>query len=295
MIENDNKNVEEIQIIQTIQKILQRETFRETRNGRVKSIFGVHMRFNLQNQFPLSTIRRMNLRGIFEELMLFIRGQTDVTILQNKKVHIWDDNTRQSFLDQYNIPLKENDMGATYPFQFRYQGAEYIDCKTDYTGKGFDQLNHVINTIKENPTDRRLIINLWNWNDMGKMALPPCGFLYMFYVEDGYLNCTLTQRSSDIVLAGGWNIASVSLLVYMIAHVCNLKPGELVWNINDCHVYENQLKDAELAVSRMPKKYPTLKIIKSPVDNDITNFEFDHFELIDYKPHSKIKGIKMNA
>jgi thymidylate synthase len=285
--------------LQLLQHILSQPDRKDRTGTGTRSVFSPpEMRFSLENNtFPLLTTRKLSLRLIFEELMWFLRGQTNVSILREKGVHVWNGNTSRAFLDQRGLThYEEGDLGPSYSFQFRHFGAEYNNCKTDYTGQGFDQLQYVINEIKQNPFSRRLIINLWNANDLDKMSLQPCGFCYQFYVDETqtYLSCKLTQRSSDIALAGGWNIASASLLTYMIAHVCGLKPKELIWSLGDTHIYLNQIEAVKEQLKQTPASFPTLHIVQSPEKNEITNFEFNHFKLEDYNPSKPIK-IQMNV
>jgi thymidylate synthase len=182
-------------------------------------------------------------------------------------------------------------MGASYGFLFRHFGATYIDCKTNYTGQGIDQLSAVINSIKNNPTDRRMIISLWDPVNLNNCPLPPCLYNYQFYVSDGKLSCMMTQRSSDYVVAGGWNIATGSLLTYLIAVVCDLKPDRLVWNIGDTHIYSNLIEQAKEQIKREPYKFAKLYIKKK---SDIETFEYTDLELIGYQSHEAIKLV-MNA
>lgn len=282
---------DESQLLQLLDKLLEQPIRLDRTNVGTKSIFSPpEMRFSLKDTFPLLTTRSLPLRQIFEELMWFIRGQTDVDILRRKKVYVWDNNTSRSFLNKQGLyHLQEGDLGPSYSFQFRHFGAEYKDCHTDYTGQGFDQLQYVIDEIKTNPTSRRLIINLWNANDIQKMSLQPCGYGYQFYVNGNCLSCKLIQRSSDISLAGGWNIASASLLTYMIAYICGLQPYELIWSIGDVHIYMNQLESIKKQLTRIPRQFPKLYIIKPPENMSITNFEFDCFKLENYNPYPKIK------
>jgi thymidylate synthase len=277
------------------------EVLSEARNGirrpsrtvPTNSVFSRTLRFDLSNGFPLLTTRPLPLRLIFTELMWFLNGRTDNQWLQAKGVHIWDANSSKEFLKLNNLPYEEGDIGPSYGFQFRYSGAKYIDSKTDYTGKGFDQLANVIDLIKNNPDSRRIIINLWNSVDISKMALPPCAFCYQFYVAEGKLSCILMQRSSDIALAGGWNIATVSLLTTMLAKVCGLLPGTVVWSPNDIHVYENQLEAVDNQLLRSPRRFPQLSL-KMPSGRDITAFKYSDLTLIGYSPHPSIK-VAMNG
>lgn len=284
-------NIEELLFLQLLREIGTQENRPDRTGVGTRSIFApTELRFSLRdNQFPLLTTRKMPLRIIFEELMWFLRGQTDVSILRKKNIHIWDGNTSREFLDSRQLHhYIEGDLGPSYSFQFRHFGAEYQDCRTDYTGQGFDQLGHVIHELKHNPTSRKIMINLWNPKDSSKMSLEPCAFCYQFYVKNGRLSCKLTQRSSDVSLAGGWNIASASLLTILLAHVCGLEPDELIWSIGDAHIYLNQLNSVQKQVERSPRAFPKLYIIHSPKDMDITQFEFEHLQLDGYTPHPHI-------
>jgi len=174
-----------------------------------------------------------------------------------------------------------------YGFQWRHFGAEYTDMNADYKHKGFDQLAALISTIKSNPTDRRMVMSAWNPPDLHLMALPPCHILSQFYVQGDELSCQLYQRSADMGLGVPFNIASYALLTCMIAHVCNLKPGDFVHSIGDAHVYSNHVEALTGQLTRDPRPFPKLKIKRS-VDS-IDDFTFDDFEIEHYKPHDTIK------
>lgn len=279
-------NPEEFRFISVLRQIMNQQSIRTNRTGmKTKNVFSPpELRFSLlDNRFPLLTTRRLPLRHIFEELMWFIRGQTDVSILRNKSVHVWDMNSSRNFLDSNGLAhFPEWEIGKSYGYQFRTFGGHY------------DQLEQAIRLLKTDPTSRRILINLWNPSELNCMALPPCLFCYQFYVENGeYLVCKATQRSSDISLAGGWNIATVSLFTIMMANVCGLKPKEIIWSVGDAHIYLNQLNGVEEQLKRDPRPFPTLSIVKSPKNNDITTFEYNHFRLNDYMPYPKIK-LEMN-
>lgn len=203
------------------------------------SIFGAQMRFDLRNDiFPLLTTKRVFWRAVLEELLWFIKGSTNAKELQDKNVHIWDGNSTREFLDKNGFhDREEGDLGPVYGFQWRHFGAEYKTCHDDYTGKGIDQLNEIIERIRNNPNDRRIIMSAWNVTDIPKMALPPCHCFVQFYVADGELSCQLYQRSADMGLGVPFNIASYALLTYMIAHVTGLKPGDFIHTLGDAHVY----------------------------------------------------------
>ncbi len=291
--------MEEKRLLNLMETILTQPERPDRTGVGTKSIFSPpQLSFSLRDHtFPLLTTRKMSLRWIFEELMWFLRGQTDVSILQRKGVHVWDGNTSRAFLDARGLShYVEGDLGPSYSFQFRYAGAEYVDCHTDYTGQGFDQLQDVIRKLKYDPYSRKIMINLWSPKDASKMSLEPCAFCYQFYVHDEegvkFLSCKLTQRSSDIGLAGGWNVASAALLTYMLAHVCGMKPHRLYWSIGDAHIYLNQLEQVHTQIQRIPRPFPKMYITR-PVD-DITAFEWDCFRLDGYEFYSAIK-LPMNV
>jgi thymidylate synthase len=282
-------NTEEYQILNTLSNILKQSPRIERTGTGTKSLFSPpEMRFSLENnRFPLLTTRKLPLKHIFEELMWILRGETDVKILQNKKVRVWDANSSRDFLDNNGLQhLPEWDIGESYGFNMRHFGGVYTEVESG----GFDQLSDVIHLLKTNPTSRRIIINLWNPNSWKNAALPPCLFCYQFYVTDGkYLSCKATQRSSDMSLAGGWNIATISLLTIMVAYVCNLQPKEIIWSVGDAHIYLNQIEGVQQQLTREPRPFPSFYIIKSPINDDITKFEYDHFRLDDYAPYPSIK------
>lgn len=289
-----SENKEEDQIINCIREILtQPDRLDRTCIG-TKSIFGVDMRFKLSTHFPLLTTRRLSLRLIFEEMMWILRGQTNTKILESNKVHVWTPNTTREFLDQQGLhDLDVGDLGESYGFLMRHFGAEYKGCSHDYSHQGFDQLNYVIDLLKNNPTSRRIMMVLWNPSTLNRQALPPCLFCFQFYVKDSkYLLCKMTQRSSDISLAGGWNIAYGALLTTVIAHYCNLIPYELIWSVGDAHVYLNQIESVKIQLTREPRPYPTLALKNCP--ENILDLEWCNIELNHYNPHKKIK-LEMNA
>ena len=244
----------------------------------------------MDNIFPLMTTRNIWLKGLFEELMLYLRGQTNSKILELKGVNVWKGNTTREFLDKRGLNhLPEGDMGSSYGFLMRHYGAKYINCETDYKGQGFDQLEWLINEIKTNPDSRRLIINLWDPSQIHNMALPPCLYQYQFYIHNNTISCMATQRSSDIMTALGWNIAQISLLTILIGKVCNLSPKYIMWNAGDAHIYKNLIQQAKKQIERKPYLFPKLYI--KNIKNNITDYEYDDLELINYTPHPKIDVI----
>ena len=207
---------------------------------------------------------------------------------------IWEGNGSRAYLDKIGLTERaEGDLGPVYGFQWRHFGAEYVDCNTDYSGQGVDQLADVIHKLKNNPYDRRIIMSAWNPADLAKMALPPCHMFAQFYVSykegegRGALSCVLYQRSCDMGLGVPFNIASYALLTIMIAHVCGLEPGEFIHTMGDAHVYVDHVDALKGQLERVPREFPTLKINRK-VD-DIDDFKFEDFELVGYDPHPSIK------
>jgi dihydrofolate reductase/thymidylate synthase len=288
-------NKEEYALLNTMNTILSTGHAKENRTGiNTIGLFSPNqLRFDLSTgKLPAITTRSLPLSQVFEELMWFLRGQTDSKILEKKKVYIWKPNSSETFLRKRKLTYEVGDVGPTYGFQMRHFGADYINCNTNYDGKGVDQLYDVIYKLKHDPTNRRIMINLWNSGALDKMALPPCGFNYQFYVHDSKLSCKVTQRSSDIALAGGWNICSASLLTIMLAHICGLKTGEVIWSPGDTHIYTNQLQQVAEQLDRLPKPFPSIKIVKTP--KCIENFEWNYFKVEGYEPYNKL-AFAMNA
>lgn len=252
------------------------------------SIFGCQMRFNLRKSFPLLTTKKVFWRGVVEELLWFISGSTNAKVLQEKGIHIWEGNGSRDYLDSIGlVDREEGDLGPIYGFQWRHFGARYTDMHADYTGQGFDQLLDVVSKIKNNPDDRRIILSAWNPSDLKLMALPPCHMFAQFYVAKGELSCQMYQRSADMGLGVPFNIASYALLTCMIAHVCDLVPGDFIHTIGDAHVYCNHVRPLQEQLQKLPKPFPILKI--NSEKRDIDSFVAADFKLIGYDPHQKIE------
>ncbi|KFV70026.1 Thymidylate synthase, partial [Dryobates pubescens] len=252
------------------------------------SVLGMQARYSLRDQFPLLTTKRVFWKGVLEELLWFIKGSTNAKELSAKGVKIWDANGSREFLDKQGFSTREEgDLGPVYGFQWRHFGAEYKDMHTDYSNQGVDQLQKVIETIRTNPDDRRIIMCAWNPKDISLMALPPCHALCQFYVQSGELSCQLYQRSGDMGLGVPFNIASYSLLTYMIAHVTGLKPGEFIHTLGDAHIYLNHVEPLKLQLQREPRPFPKLRILQKV--EDISDFKAEDFQIEDYNPHPPIK------
>ncbi|XP_047545676.1 thymidylate synthase [Vanessa atalanta] len=281
---------DEYQYLNLVKKIIETGEKRIDRTGvGTLSIFGAMQRYSLDNNtLPLLTTKRVFVRGVIEELLWMISGNTDSKVLANKGVHIWDANGSRAFLDNLGFTdREEGDLGPVYGFQWRHSGAEYVNAKTDYQTQGIDQLKNVINTIKNNPNDRRMLMCAWNPSDLSKMALPPCHCLAQFYVANGKLSCLLYQRSADMGLGVPFNIASYALLTHMIAHVTNLQAHEFVHTTGDTHVYLNHIEPLKIQLERQPRPFPTLEIARKI--ESIDDFKYEDFVIKNYNPYPKIE------
>ena len=253
-----------------LRHILDHGVKKEDRTGTgTISCFGYQMRFDLSEGFPLLTTKKLHLRSIIHELLWFLDGDTNIKYLTDNKVRIWD-----AWADE------NGDLGPVYGKQWRSWPTP--------DGKSIDQISNLIDTIKNNPDSRRMIVNAWNVGELSEMALTPCHCLFQFYVAQGKLSCQLYQRSADTFLGVPFNIASYALLTMMIAQVCGLEPGEFVHSFGDVHLYNNHLEQAELQLTREPRGLPRMKI--NPEVKDIFEFKIEDFELIDYNPHPHIKA-----
>jgi len=290
LMENSKKfNKEEFQYLKLMDDLINKGDKRNTRNGVTISDFGVRMEFNLENdKIPILTTKKMAIKTVIKELLWFVKGSTNNKELQDQNVKIWNGNSSREFLDSRGLTNnKEGDLGPIYGFQWRHSGAKYIDCDTDYRGKGVDQLKNCIELIRKDPMSRRMIVCAWNPSDLGMMALPPCHILFQFYVSsDGKLSLQLYQRSGDIFLGVPFNILSYSLLLYMICELTNLKPGKFIHIIGDCHAYETHVDAIKEQIKRIPNEFPKIKINKKRESLD--DFKLDDFEIIDYLYHDRI-------
>ncbi len=250
--------------------ILSNGAIKSDRTGTgTRSIFGYQMRFDLRAGFPLLTTKKVHFKSIVHELLWFLKGDTNVTYLQENGVRIWDE-----WADE------KGNLGPVYGAQWRsWQGAN---------GEAIDQITQVINDIKNNHDSRRLIVSAWNVADIDKMKLPPCHLLFQFYVVNRKLSCQLYQRSADVFLGVPFNIASYALLTMIMAHVCDLELGEFILTMGDAHVYENHIEQAKVQLTRTPKTLPTLHI--NTENKNIFNFKYEDFELVNYHPDPHIKA-----
>lgn len=280
---------DEQKYLELLKKIMNEGVVSNNRTGiRTKTLFAHQLRFNISESFPLFTTKFVPFGTIAKELFWFLSGSTDNKILKESGVNIWNTNCDRVFLDYYGFKNREvDDIGPSYGFQWRYYGANYIDCKTDYTGQGVDQIHKLVENIKKDPNSRRHILNSWNPSDISNTNLPPCHNLTQFQVINDKLNCSLYQRSGDMALGVPFNIASYSLLTYIIADICDLKPNEFVHTIGDCHVYETHFNGVLRQIERIPNKHPILKIKES--HNWPEEYNLKDFEVIGYNPQETIK------
>ena len=285
----------ENQYLQLIKEILEKGSLEETRNGKTKSIFGYSMRFSLKDgELPLLTTKKVAWKTCFRELQWFIRGSTNNKELQDQNIHIWDGNSTREFLDSRRLHKNEvNDLGPIYGHQWRHFNAEYVDCHSDYSGKGIDQLNNVINDLKNPSTrsSRRHIITAWNPCQLDEMALPPCHILMQFNVRDNkYLSCALMQRSIDTCIGAPINIASYSFLTHIIAKHCGLIADEFIYFLGNAHIYEEHFEPIQEQLKREPFPFPKINILQK--HDNIEDYTIDDIEWVEkYVSHEPIKMI----
>ena len=283
---------DEHQYIQLIEDILKYGTMENGRNGCTKTVIGTSMHFSLKdNTLPLLTTKSVAWKTCFKELFWFIKGQTDNNILKEQNVSIWNANASRDFLDERGLyHLRENDLGPVYGHQWRHFNAPYTTCDADYSGKGIDQLEYIISSLKNPETRncRRLVMSAWNPNQLNEMALPPCHILSQFNVVDGdKLTCSLYQRSGDVGLGVPFNIASYSFLTHLIAKHCGLIATDFYYHLGNCHIYDDHLSVLEEQIKNKPFPFPKINI--KSVRANIEEYILDDIEIMDYMSHGKIK------
>jgi thymidylate synthase len=256
------------------------------------SLFGPQVKYNLREGFPLLTTKKLAVKTIIHELLWFVRGDTDLLTLLENNVNIWTDDAYRDALEngfegtkeEFVAHVKENqngyDLGPIYGHQWRSWP------KPD--GESIDQLNDVIEEIRNNPDSRRLLVTAWNPSDIPFMTLPPCHVLFQFYVQDGELSCKMYQRSADVFLGVPFNIASYALLVHLVAKMTGLKVGDFIHTFGDTHIYSNHEGQVREQLAREPRPMPQINIKK--VHKRIEDYTIDDIEIIGYDPHAPIKG-----
>ena len=252
-----------------LDKILKEGIDRPDRTGTgSRSLFGCQMRFDLSESFPLVTTKKIHLKSVIHELLWFLKGDTNVKYLQDRKVRIWNEWADEN-----------GDLGRIY-------GAQWRSWRSP-KGESIDQISRVVENIKKDPFSRRHLVVAYNPGELNEMALPPCHAFFQFYVADSCLSCQLYQRSADAFLGIPFNIASYSLLTLMMSHVCNLKPGFFVHSFGDLHIYHNHFEQVKVQLSRKPYPLPIMKIEPS---SNLFNYKYEDFELSEYQHHPAIKG-----
>ncbi|ODT38203.1 MAG: thymidylate synthase [Lautropia sp. SCN 70-15] len=258
------------QYLDLMRHALERGAEKSDRTGTgTRSVFGWQMRFDLSEGFPLVTTKKLHLRSIVNELIWFLKGETNTRWLRENGVTIWDEWADEN-----------GELGPIYGYQWRH-------WRTPEGGE-VDQIADVIERIRKDPDSRRLIVSAWNVADLPKMALAPCHAFFQFYVAGGRLSCQMYQRSADIFLGVPFNIASYALLTHMVAQQCELEVGDFVWTGGDCHLYSNHLEQAREQLSREPYPLPRLEILRKP--ESIFDYRFEDFAVHGYQAHPHIKA-----
>ncbi len=268
------------QYLDLVKHVIEHGAEKSDRTGTgTKSVFGYQMRFDLSKGFPMVTTKKLHLKSIVYELLWFLKGDTNINYLTENGVRIWNEWADEN-----------GDLGPVYGYQWR-----------NWNGQEIDQIKSIIDSLKNNPDSRRMLVSAWNPSVLpdssksfsenvaqGKAALPPCHAFFQFYVADGKLSCQLYQRSADIFLGVPFNIASYALLTQMMAQVCGYEPGDFIHTFGDAHIYTNHMDQLKLQLGRTPKNLPQL--VMNPHVNDLFEFKYEDFKIENYNPHPHIKG-----
>ena len=266
---------------------------REDRTGTgTYSIFGEQIRFDISKYAPLLTTKRVPWKSCIEELLWFMKGQTNANILKEKGVNIWNGNSSREFLDKVGLNrLEVGDCGANYSFQWRFFGQTYGSCHDSYVPyTEYDQLNNVLKMLRSNPTSRRIFMSSWNPIDLLNTVLPPCHVSAQFYVDENRLSCHVYQRSCDVFLGLPWNIFSYSVLTHILAKMTDLVPHELIMSFGDVHIYADHLEQLKLQMSRERLCPPVLKIRDQVRKKRFEEISIEDFELVEYNSHPSIRA-----
>jgi len=283
-------NLEELSYLNLIDKILEKGEVRETRNATTKSLFGEKLEFDISNSIPFLTTKKLAWKIVIKELLWFLSGSTDNKKLQEQNVKIWNGNATREFMDKIGfLNREENDLGPIYGHQWRHYNAEYKDQNTDYTNKGIDQINQVINLLKNDPMSRRILLSAWNPSQISEMNLPPCHMMAQFYVSaDKKLSCQMYQRSADVGLGLPFNIASYSVLTYILAKLSNLTPHKLIIVLGDAHIYSTHEESLKEQIKRKPFKFPKLVINPDKNFEKVEDFNIEDFIIEEYSYYEAI-------
>ncbi len=277
-----------------VKKVMNNGVKVDTRTGvKAYTIAGAIFEHDMSKGFPLLTTKKVPFRLISSELEFFIKGITDKKWMQDNNNHIWDEWAKPQLApyghdeESKKKMLEERDLGPIYGFQWRHFNARYDKYDTDYGGKGVDQLKKIVETLKTNPRDRRMIVSAWNPQQFGEMALPPCHYSYQVTVIDGKLNLLWNQRSVDTMLGLPFNIASYALLLHLLAKEAGLKEGKLVGFLADVHIYENHMDGAKEQLTRDVNKYP-LPTIETENWSSIFDWKYQDSKILNYQSFDKI-------
>ena len=291
------------QYLELLDTICREGVVRDDRTGTgTKGIFGYQMRFNLAEGFPLLTTKRVFLKGVIHELLWFLSGDTNIKYLVENGVHIWDSDAYRYYnelcVKHGVLPVDMDTFLSAAGVESPIDGYRFGDLNHVYgyqwrswpkgNGESIDQIAKVVETIKRNPSSRRIIVSAWNVAEVEDMALPPCHVLFQFYVAEGRLSCQLYQRSCDTFLGVPFNIASYALLTMMIAQECGLQPGEFVHTMGDTHLYLNHMEQVQEQLSRTPRALPTMRL--NPDVKSVFDFRYEDFTLEGYDPYPTIKA-----
>lgn len=281
--------------LELLQDIMDNGFDKEDRTGiGSRSVWGRTLRWDLSKGFPIVTTRKVAFRIAFEETMFFLRGDRDTTLLEDKNINIWKDNTTREFLDARGLDwLEEGDMGYGYGHQWRnFGGWDTVDSPEGWHYSGIDQVTDMLNALREDPFSRRHIITAWNPHQLDKTALPPCHILHQYQVTPaGKLNSSFLMRSNDVPYGLPYNIMGYALLNILFAEYLGYEPGDLVYQGNDAHIYLNQFDMVKEQLERTPHRLPTLKILKrlNTLD-ELFNLQYNSVRLEDYQADPDIKN-----
>lgn len=252
-----------------LRRVLDTGTAKADRTGTgTRSVFGHQLRYDLAAGFPLITTKKVHLKSIVYELLWFLRGDSNVTWLQEHGVTIWDEWAGA-----------DGELGPVYGVQWRSWPAP--------DGRHIDQIAQVLHTLRTDPDSRRMLVSAWNVAELDRMALAPCHALFQFYVADGRLSCQLYQRSADLFLGVPFNIASYALLTVMVAQQSGLEPGDFIWTGGDCHIYDNHRAQVTEQLTRTPYPFPDLELAPAA---SLFDYRYEDVRIPDYRHHPAIKA-----